>query len=412
MLRASRNRRTTTRRRTTEREAAAELFNNAFPPSPPHANPPTVPPVAAAPPAAINEAAIADTTNARNLPSPASSPPSSDDEEDPTPNANQPRRQARRAQTLSEQYFPPLREFMSWRNRRDYPRRGYTFTREQLEPITADEYYRWNKFKIYDDPDADETILPPVNYRVNTVMGWKKAVSSFMVNSHMEWNEVAQIGNPTRSQQMAKLLKNMRRFQTQRRGRENQATRGLTDGEFTRLIETYWTHPNRELGLFAAAHHTVQFQMIGRNDDICKLRMQELTAYNAFPQYGICARLVWSKNVREERDAPTQIILPAMNTLYDAHSNLGLWLEYEYELHGTEMNDFLFGYMGLDCPIRIKDQISRLMNRTVNHHDFITEETGKLGTHSIRKCAATYARSNGCSKVSWFVMFCLLWNSC
>lgn len=220
-----------------------------------------------------------------------------------------------------------------------------------------------------------------------------------MVNSHMEWNEVALVGNPTRSQQMKKLLKHMRRFQTQRKGRENCARRGLTDGEFRRLMESYWKLPNRELGLFASAHMSMQFQLIGRNDDICKLRLEELSAFPSYPDYGFCARLIWCKNVREERDAPNQLILPAMNPLYDAHSNLGLWLEYEYELHGNEMNEYVFGYQGLHDPIRIKEQMQRLFSRTVNGRDFITEQTGKLGTHSIRKCASTYGRSNGCTKV-------------
>ena len=54
---------------------------------------------------------------------------------------NQPRRAPRREQSLAQKYHAPLRSFMSFRDGITYSRE-HDFTREQLEPITANEFYR------------------------------------------------------------------------------------------------------------------------------------------------------------------------------------------------------------------------------------------------------------------------------
>ena len=141
---------------------------------------------------------------------------------------------------------------MSWRDGTTYGR-DHVFTREELEPITNIQIYRWSKFRVYGDADVDENMSPPIHYRVNSVLAWKRAISYSMVNRNMPWNEVAQVGNPTRSQEMQRLIASMRRFQTQRRGVANQARRALTNSEYERLIEAYWSHPDKQMGLCGAA---------------------------------------------------------------------------------------------------------------------------------------------------------------
>jgi hypothetical protein len=62
---------------------------------------------------------------------------------------------------------------------------GSTFTWEQLLSITIEEVYHWYKFRIYGDQLADESAIPPLRYRDNTVKTWKWAVSHFMPNHNM-----------------------------------------------------------------------------------------------------------------------------------------------------------------------------------------------------------------------------------
>jgi hypothetical protein len=210
--------------------------------------------------------------------------------------------------TLAESYSPALRNFMTYRNARNYPS-GHCFSREELEPITADELYRWTKHRVYGNEAVDEGTVPPVHYRASTVLSWKRAISYYMVNNNMAWNETAQMGNPTRSHQMARLVKHMKRFQTQRRGVAPQARRPMTNGEFEKIQEHYWTLSNRELGLLRAAASTFQLSMIARVDDTAKFREADLAAYPLFPEFGVIAKLPWSKNVFDERDAPPQVCL-------------------------------------------------------------------------------------------------------
>ena len=78
----------------------------------------------------------------------------------------QPRRQPRRILSLAEKYHAPLRHLMSWRDGVTYEK-NHQFSSDQLENVTAQDIYRWAKFRVYGDPDADEGVSPPIHYRVN-----------------------------------------------------------------------------------------------------------------------------------------------------------------------------------------------------------------------------------------------------
>ena len=99
---------------------------------------------------------------------------------------------------------------------------------------------------------------------------------------------------------------------------------------------------------------------VARIDDTAKFREVALAAYPLIPEFGVITKLPWSKNVYGECDAPPQVLFDAMDPCYDVHSNLGIWLGYHYKLN-QGVNEFIFGYQGLDDPIRIKERISKLL---------------------------------------------------
>ncbi len=178
-------------------------------------------------------------------------------------------------------------------------------------------------------------------------------------------------------------------------------------------MEAYWRADNRELGLCGAALTSFQLSMIGRLDDCSKFRLPELLSYAAYPDWCITGKLNWSKNVVDERDCPHQVLIGAMDTRYDVLSNLGLWLEYHFELNPGE-NEFVFGYSGLDDPIRIKERLARQLKEILLSDSFMSVRAGLLGTHSVRKMAVTFARGTGCTKVSshcvlFFEKIFLIW---
>ena len=52
--------------------------------------------------------------------------------------------------------------------------------------------------------------------------------------------------------------------------------------------------------------------IIACGDDLSKFNEQDLGRYKPYPYFGIIGRIAWSKNVREERDAPQQLRLGSM----------------------------------------------------------------------------------------------------
>ena len=182
------------------------------------------------------------------------------------------------------------------------------------------------------------------------------AVSHFMPTRNIQWNDVTGKGNPTRSVAMARLIKTMKRFQTQQHGMSSQVRRPLTPQEYEAIIEPCWKLDNKELALSGAAFFSMQLSMIGRVDDMAKFREEDFQAYEPYPDYGITARLPWSKNVSDERDFPRQPLYGPIDPHYCPLANLGPWLEYHYELFPGE-NAFIFSYSGLDGPIYIKEKI-------------------------------------------------------
>ena len=193
----------------------------------------------------------------------------------PPRGSGRPQRAPRRQLTLREQYYPALINLMRWKDGRAYAS-DHQFTRDELLEIHADHVYRHFKDRVYGNPDADEGSTPPLHFRLHSVLAWKRNISYFMPNTHQQWNDARQEGNPTRSVQMSRLTKAMRRFQTQRRGVESSVRRPLTTSEFEQVMEAYWRADNKELGLCGAALTSFQLSMIGRLDDCSKFRLPEL----------------------------------------------------------------------------------------------------------------------------------------
>ena len=93
----------------------------------------------------------------------------------------------------------------------------------------------------------------------------------------------------------------------------------------------------------------------------------------------------------EERDAPDQIILGAMDLAFCAV--LAIVINLVHPIHSGRMasvdNQSLF------C---VKKRIANPFRKIMECNSFTQTIGGELGTHSIRKLPATYARRNGGSR--------------
>eukprot|EP00956_Cyclotella_meneghiniana_P034151 scaffold101917_cov23-Cyclotella_meneghiniana.AAC.1 len=94
-------------------------------------------------------------------------PAAADDEENPP--APQPQaHQNLTVRSSHETYKSTMVTFMNWLHAGANYDASTTFTPQIVSGITANDFYRWCKFRVYDDPDADETITPPVRHRDGT----------------------------------------------------------------------------------------------------------------------------------------------------------------------------------------------------------------------------------------------------
>ena len=120
----------------------------------------------------------------------------------------------------------------------------------------------------------------------------------------MEWNEISNIGNPTRSGAVNYLIKAIKKMETARLGAESQARWALYASEFEQAMEIMEEFNNDEFATFSPAFFRFQLNMIARGDDSAKFCLPDINPFHSYPNYGIIGRLCWSKNVHEDRDAP------------------------------------------------------------------------------------------------------------
>ena len=117
-------------------------------------------------------------------------------------------------------------------------------------------------------------------------------------------------------------------------------------------------------------------------------------------------RLNWPKNVTEECDAPWQVVLGLMDTLFCVLTSLALWMELNHlENPNAALLPYLFNFSD-DVSIPKGGQKSKETAQTIFNKVFKMEVFGgkaadgtdSSGSHSIRKFAATLAQRSGCTK--------------
>jgi hypothetical protein len=296
----------------------------------------------------------------------------------------------------AELYHDCTRPLMSFvHDGRDFAP-GYQWTQDEKLAVTPEIIIRYLKIKVYGNENAQIDNDRPLYYRSTTVYYWKKAWSYFMVNRMLPWNEVTMQGNPTRSRPILELVEAMKKMEAARLGVASKARRAFKPEEFGQVVQLL-TEQSGESGIWLSSYVAFQLNMVARIDDTAKFRAPDLKPLDAFPDYGITARLCWSKNCRDERDAPTQVLFGADDWRYCVISLLASWLELHFTINPEE-NNYIFGAWGLDDPIKIKRSATYHLKKIINDEEFIHALLEALGSHSLRKMAVTLARGGGCSK--------------
>ncbi|KUF81643.1 hypothetical protein AM588_10000277 [Phytophthora nicotianae] len=264
-----------------------------------------------------------------------------------------------------------------------------SFSQDTLLEITPDDVCHWMNFRAFGDANPAED-AKPVNARASTLEYAKKAISSFMPRRTVPWDPIRNEGNPTRSETVNAVIKKVKRCEVRREGVQSAARRPIEYGEFLNLLDQVHTGNGKgSLKYLVCAVLTMQWHLIARIDDMMKLKFDSFSCSIHHPGSLIC-QLRWSKNISEERDAPEQIVLGSMDPRLCALLNLAIHVEMTDK---AALSPFVFGN-----PQDGDRVVRRFLQDVFEGTDFHKLKAGNLGTHSMRKGAATYGSRTGLPK--------------
>ncbi|CAB9524937.1 expressed unknown protein [Seminavis robusta] len=214
------------------------------------------------------------------------------------------------------------------------------------------------------------------------------------------WNGTS--GNPTKSDPVNEVVKEVKKAETQHRGKKSCATRDLTETEYRKVVHELYGKGSFESTIRTACMLKQQVHLITRTDDISKLKYSDYKPHPDFP-FALSCKVHWSKNISEERQCPDQIILGSMDTDFCAMLGLANYMEasfnYGYGAAGRE-DAFLFTP---ESDPKLAPKHCNAAYRNILKAVFLSAPflavalliASVLGSHSIRKFAATLARGMG-----------------
>jgi len=207
-------------------------------------------------------------------------------------------------------------------------------------------------------------------------------------------NRFSKEGNPTRSIEVQTLIKDVRLAEVRKQGAPSKARRPLHKSEFEQTIKLLETNHDIQLRYMVPASARFFYNMIARVDDTAEFKKEDLKPHTQF-DFALQVKMCWSKNIREERESPDQILIGANDPMYCVLLSLAIYLEVWFGA-GEEHNQFLFGKG--DTAKKNLRLMSKAFRDTWKRPDFVKVKPGLLGTHSLRKFPCTMARNAGCSK--------------
>ena len=219
----------------------------------------------------------------------------------------------------------------------------YDFSNEELGAIKLSDVKRYMEKRAYGVENPPDHVNPNLA-RSTSVEFWKKAISYYMPNKLMAWNALAQQGNPTRSIEVNEVIKKMKKKEVRKQGKNSKARRGLKQEEFLFLLELSKASEDPVEKYGYPGFFIVEYSLIARIDCTSQFLAENLTTSSDF-DFVLRGRLSWSKNVNEERDAPNQILIGAMDQNYCTLLGLAVALEVAMDAVGEgELSPYVFGF--------------------------------------------------------------------
>ena len=290
----------------------------------------------------------------------------------------------------------------------DEPDPPYTnateFSVEHLSNVTAKDFMRHVNFRVYGvaEPPPGHTFAPM--QRTSTVEYMKKAISFYMPNRLMQWNELSLVGNPTKCTEIGDFIRVLKTKETRGQGRPSCARASVSASEFENM-HTILRNEGKDIRSKYGyrAFLNIQNHFIARLDDTAKMFSENIKTSVDF-DFILKAKLNWGKNVREERDCPFQFLMASSDHRFCCHLTLAVWLEVYLTERSTqgELTPYIFQFSDNTSISDGATQSKKIVANYLRDHVFSNEvfagNKKNRGSHSIRKFSSTATRRNGISK--------------
>jgi hypothetical protein len=127
---------------------------------------------------------------------------------------------------------------MSFLDKREY-NEATAFSQEQLAAVTDIDVYRYLANKAYGTPEHGQDNLPH-KCCSSTIKYHKKAISQYMPQQNMVWDDVQKEGNSTKSQAILGLIKEIERHEVRGTGVASAACCPAEWDEYIMLLLAAW----------------------------------------------------------------------------------------------------------------------------------------------------------------------------
>ena len=301
---------------------------------------------------------------------------------------------------------------MCYTNKLNYPK-DWVFSVEELSPISPKIVYAYMAYKAFGKENRSPNDNPQKGM-ANSLLAIKKKISYFMVNRLPSWDPLHNHGNPTKSTEVNDLIAFVKKKETLGQGKKSQADRPFEHSKFKQVLDT--CHASVEADFDRKYRYPAMmkfmFHFIARGDDAAHVfKKSSLVPSMQYP-WALTCKLRWSKNVRESRECPHQILLGSMNPDYCVMLSLSVSLEAWISQGQGRTSQWLFSD-GVTSASSADDEIDRethhwksrlysCISSIVKSDEFVVDPAASsnrtLANHSTKKYATTHARRRGVLK--------------
>jgi hypothetical protein len=308
------------------------------------------------------------------------------------------------------QYVAPFLEFMRFIHNNKAYAKGDTFTQAELLQIKPKQVLAFLTYKAFGKTKRGPQDKPTFG-RSNHIKNLKMKISYFMPSgsSWVDLPDGSGHGNPTQHKTINKLIADIVQFETRGEGADSRDVRDMTIAEFEKemeLFRAYSVDPicvyrNPLIGIY-------QFHFITRADDVCNFKLSDPKSHSQFEEFALAQSVRWSKNVRDSRNCPDQLLLASMDYKTCIFIALALWLEYFLSNHPEAEFMMTHAVPPANATKEQHERFTKTISKTYRNRlvsvvfkdaEFKAIYKGNdprpLGLHSKRKMGSTQAKRRG-----------------